>query len=174
MCPSWAITSSRQQASAGQYLPGHGKNIAMGCTAMLSRLTMYRPTKIRCGRLLGHLQLLALRPISMHPAAVCYHFGHDAQDTASRTGRNGRRQEWCLTPLVSHSTVWCMTSLPSLLTANEVAEEFRLDPETIRRWARDGQIKSIRLPSGLYRFRREDIEALIAGREPVESGERAS
>jgi excisionase family DNA binding protein len=67
-----------------------------------------------------------------------------------------------------------MTSLPSLLTANEVAEEFRLDPETIRRWARDGQIKSIRLPSGLYRFRREDIEALIAGREPVESGERAA
>jgi excisionase family DNA binding protein len=55
-----------------------------------------------------------------------------------------------------------MTSLPSLLTANEVAEEFRLDPETIRRWARDGQIKSIRLPSGLYRFRREDIEAMLA------------
>lgn len=54
-----------------------------------------------------------------------------------------------------------MTSLPSLLTANEVAEAFQLDPETIRRWARDGRIERIKLPSGLYRFRREDIEALL-------------
>jgi len=57
-----------------------------------------------------------------------------------------------------------MTSLPTLLTATEVAEEFRLDPETIRRWAREGRIERIKLPSGLYRFRRSDIEA-ITGQE---------
>lgn len=53
-----------------------------------------------------------------------------------------------------------MTSLPALLTAVEVAEEFRLDPETIRRWARDGRIEWIKLPGGQYRFRRSDIEAI--------------
>lgn len=54
-----------------------------------------------------------------------------------------------------------MTSRATLLTAAEVAQEFRLDPETIRRWAREGRIQAITLPSGLWRFRREDIEALI-------------
>lgn len=71
--------------------------------------------------------------------------------------------KWCLTSLVWPSTVWCMTSLPTLLTAVEVAEEFRLDPATVRRWAREGKIERIKLPSGLYRFRRGDIEAILAG-----------
>lgn len=56
-----------------------------------------------------------------------------------------------------------MTSLPTLLTASEVAQEFRLDPETIRRWAREGRIHRIKLPGGLYRFRREEIEAMLVG-----------
>lgn len=72
-------------------------------------------------------------------------------------------KKWCLTSLVCTSTFWCMTSLPTLLTAVEVAEEFRIDPATVRRWARDGRIERIKLPSGLYRFRREDIEAILAG-----------
>lgn len=71
--------------------------------------------------------------------------------------------KWCLTSLVWMATVWCMTSLPTLLTAVEVAEEFRLAPATVRRWAREGRIERIQLPSGLYRFRREDIEAILSG-----------
>lgn len=59
--------------------------------------------------------------------------------------------------------MWCMTSLPTLLTAVEVAEEFRLDPATVRRWAREGRIERIKLPTGLYRFRREDIKAILDG-----------
>jgi excisionase family DNA binding protein len=68
-----------------------------------------------------------------------------------------------------------MTSLPTLLTATEVAEEFRLDPGTVRRWAREARIQVIRLPSGLLRFRREDVEAILAGQPArTEAGAQAS
>lgn len=56
-----------------------------------------------------------------------------------------------------------MTPTRSLLTADEVAEEFQVDPETIRRWAREGLISSVTLPGGrLKRFRRTDVEAVMA------------
>lgn len=56
-----------------------------------------------------------------------------------------------------------MTSQRSLLTVEEVAEEFQRHPETVRKWARDGLISSIKLPGGERRFRRSDIEAIIRG-----------
>lgn len=57
----------------------------------------------------------------------------------------------------------------TLLTVGEVAEEFRLDGETVRRWARSGRIKAVRLPGGQWRFRREDIEKILSD-APADAG----
>lgn len=59
-----------------------------------------------------------------------------------------------------------MTPREPLLTAAEVAAEVRMDPETIRRWVREGKLTAITLPGGHKRFRREDIEAVLRG-EPA-------
>lgn len=56
-----------------------------------------------------------------------------------------------------------MTSLRSVLTADEVAEEFRITAETVYRWAREGELKALDLPGRVVRFRREDIEAILRG-----------
>lgn len=39
---------------------------------------------------------------------------------------------------------------------------------TVSRWIEDGKVAAIRLPSGRYRFRREDVEALLV---PTTAGE---
>jgi excisionase family DNA binding protein len=54
-----------------------------------------------------------------------------------------------------------MTPRPSLLTTSEVAELCQVTPNTVSRWVREGRIAAIALPSGLLRFRREDVEALL-------------
>jgi len=46
------------------------------------------------------------------------------------------------------------------LTAHEVAAIFSAHEKTVRRWATQGRIPHYRTPSGLLRFRREDIEQL--------------
>jgi excisionase family DNA binding protein len=51
-----------------------------------------------------------------------------------------------------------------LMTAAEVAKALRIDARTIARWARSGQLRCVRLPSGHRRYRREDIEKLLEGR----------
>jgi len=51
------------------------------------------------------------------------------------------------------------------MTTSEVAKALRVNPATVRRWAEAGDIPSTTLPGGGYRrFRREDIEAIAAGR----------
>jgi excisionase family DNA binding protein len=50
---------------------------------------------------------------------------------------------------------------PDLLTADEVARMLRVSANTIRRWASLGVIPSVRLPTGVYRFRREAVEKLL-------------
>lgn len=60
-----------------------------------------------------------------------------------------------------------MTPRPRLLTTSEVAEECNVDPETVRRWAREGRIAAITLPGGLKRFRREDVDRLLTPTEPT-------
>ena len=52
-----------------------------------------------------------------------------------------------------------------LLGSREVARMLDVTDETIRRWAADGRIRHIRLPSGQLRFELADIEAI---RTPVE------
>jgi excisionase family DNA binding protein len=36
-------------------------------------------------------------------------------------------------------------------------------PETVKRWAMKGELPSFLTPGGHYRFRRSDVEALLAG-----------
>lgn len=53
-----------------------------------------------------------------------------------------------------------MTQVPTFLTAAEVARVLRVDAATVRRWANDGLIKSIRLPGGTFRFPAEVVEQI--------------
>jgi excisionase family DNA binding protein len=52
-----------------------------------------------------------------------------------------------------------------LLTVAEVAEYFRVEPESVRRWLREGKLLGINLGRGPgWRIRVGDIEAFIAER----------
>ena len=44
-----------------------------------------------------------------------------------------------------------------VLRINEVARTFEVFPDTVKRWADTGILRSHRLPSGECRFRREDV-----------------
>jgi excisionase family DNA binding protein len=59
-----------------------------------------------------------------------------------------------------------MEQLPPLMTVAEVAERLRISDETVHRWSRDGLLPVVRLPTGLKRYRREDIEAIERGDSP--------
>ncbi|MEV0584140.1 helix-turn-helix domain-containing protein [Nonomuraea sp. NPDC050310] len=50
-----------------------------------------------------------------------------------------------------------------LLKTEEVAELFKVDPETVRVWARTGKIQARKNPGGHeYRFRASDLEELLS------------
>ncbi|MEO3892199.1 helix-turn-helix domain-containing protein [Nonomuraea sp. B5E05] len=50
-----------------------------------------------------------------------------------------------------------------LLLPSEVADVFRVHPETIRRWVRSGRLKAVPTPGGrLRRFRSTHIAELLA------------
>ena len=44
-----------------------------------------------------------------------------------------------------------------VLRINQVARTFEVSPDTVRRWADKGILRSHRLPSGERRFRQEDV-----------------
>lgn len=50
-----------------------------------------------------------------------------------------------------------------LLTPSEVAKALRVDPKTVTRWAKAGKISSVRTPGGHHRFRKVEIDAILAG-----------
>jgi excisionase family DNA binding protein len=55
-------------------------------------------------------------------------------------------------------------SRPGLLTAREAGEALGgISDETVNRWARQGKLACITLPGGQRRYRREVIEAILAG-----------
>lgn len=61
------------------------------------------------------------------------------------------------------------TDLAPLLSAKEVARILGCDPAMVRILVAEGCLKLVRLgPRGWHRFRREDVEALIAGEKPHE------
>lgn len=47
------------------------------------------------------------------------------------------------------------------------AEYIGVTTETLRTWAKAGRIPYVRLPSGQYRFRVEDLDAMVAITEPT-------
>lgn len=55
-----------------------------------------------------------------------------------------------------------MPNTDDLMTAEQVAALIPVHPETVRRWSREGKIPVVRLPSGRKRYRRVDVEALLA------------
>lgn len=50
-----------------------------------------------------------------------------------------------------------------LLTPGEVAQEFRVDPKTVARWAKSGKIPYLRTAGGHRRFRESDVKAILNG-----------
>ena len=49
----------------------------------------------------------------------------------------------------------------ALLTPNEVAEIFRVNPKTVTRWAKSGKITAIRTLGGHRRFRSREISRFL-------------
>lgn len=56
-----------------------------------------------------------------------------------------------------------------LLLTSAAAAVVGVSDETLRRWADERKVRHIRLPSGQLRFRREDLDALLAPVEPTEA-----
>lgn len=54
-----------------------------------------------------------------------------------------------------------------LLTTRELAERWRLSPETVLRWKRRGLIPFVVLPGGSIRYRLEDVERIERERATV-------
>lgn len=48
-----------------------------------------------------------------------------------------------------------------LLTPAEVAKLFRVDPKTVTRWAKSGQLSTIRTLGGHRRYRASEVYALL-------------
>jgi excisionase family DNA binding protein len=55
-----------------------------------------------------------------------------------------------------------MASLDELLTAAQVAEWLNVTQQTVRRWAENGTVPAVRIGPRAIRFRRSDIDALVA------------
>lgn len=56
-----------------------------------------------------------------------------------------------------------MSDIEPLLTTNEVATIFRVDPKTVARWAKTGKLTFIRTLGGHRRYREVEVRALLAG-----------
>jgi excisionase family DNA binding protein len=48
------------------------------------------------------------------------------------------------------------------LSIPEAAVAFDVSESSVRRWVKDGRLKSTRLPSGRRRIRRTDVEAFLS------------
>jgi excisionase family DNA binding protein len=54
------------------------------------------------------------------------------------------------------------TRADRLLTSGEVAIMFRVDPKTVTRWANSGKIPSVKTPGGHRRYRKSEVDKLLA------------
>lgn len=54
------------------------------------------------------------------------------------------------------------------LTAAEVADRLEVHVESVRRWAREGKLDAVTLPSGRRKFRAVDVDRIVTG--SAESG----
>jgi excisionase family DNA binding protein len=67
-----------------------------------------------------------------------------------------------------------MTQPARLLTIPQVVERLaelgiEISDETVRQWAKNGRLRAVQLPSGRFRFRREDVDAIAVPTEQVAS-----
>ncbi len=53
-----------------------------------------------------------------------------------------------------------------LLTTKEVADQLRVSTVTVTRWLADGHLVGVKVGPRTFRFRRSDVEALLAPVEP--------
>lgn len=53
--------------------------------------------------------------------------------------------------------------LPTLLTTEEVAKALRVDPRSVRRWAQEGKLPSVKLAGTVLRFRAVDVKQWVEG-----------
>ena len=56
------------------------------------------------------------------------------------------------------------SEIPEFLLPHEVADLFRVDMNTVGRWAREGKIESRRTLGGRYRYPSAQFAAVIAAR----------
>ncbi|MYR35468.1 BldC family transcriptional regulator [Nocardiopsis alba] len=49
-----------------------------------------------------------------------------------------------------------------LLTPQEVAQAFRVDPKTVRLWAQEGRLRWVRTLGGHRRYFKSDVQRLLA------------
>jgi excisionase family DNA binding protein len=54
--------------------------------------------------------------------------------------------------------------MSQLLSTTEVAALFQVTDETVRQWAKKGQIASVLTPSGRRKFRSEDVDEFLTSR----------
>lgn len=54
------------------------------------------------------------------------------------------------------------------MTPAEVADFFRVSPDTVARWADEGRLPCFRTPGGQRRYRRTDVEAFAPSETPGE------
>jgi putative resolvase len=57
---------------------------------------------------------------------------------------------------------------PTFLTLPEAADILEVSRTSVRRWVKQGRLRSIKLPSGHRRIRREDVERILSGDTAVE------
>lgn len=55
-----------------------------------------------------------------------------------------------------------MADTPDLITTGEAADLLHVSVQTVRRWERTGDLAAVRTPGNQRRFRRADVEALLA------------
>lgn len=51
--------------------------------------------------------------------------------------------------------------MSDFISVNEIAQRFGISRMTVTRWADDGILPCLKLPTGTRRFRRADIEAML-------------
>ena len=65
------------------------------------------------------------------------------------------------------------TACEKLLKPAQVQRWLNISRSTVYRWSETGVLLSVRLPGGLVRFKREDVEAFIAYQKGMEMMEKA-
>lgn len=54
-----------------------------------------------------------------------------------------------------------------LIGISEAAELLGVHQETLRNWEEDGSLPAVKTPGGHRRYRRDKIEAMVAGKQPM-------